>query len=66
MMGLLKVFDVHVHFSSNSHFRFLDQQKTNRHDVNTEPKNLSAKERIEIPGDDPALLAKRWIEVIDK
>jgi hypothetical protein len=66
MIGLFKIFDVHVHFYSNSYFRFLVRQKTNRLDINTELKNLSAKGRIEIPGEDPVLLAKRWIEVIDK
>lgn len=66
MIGLFKIFDVHVHFYSNWYFRFLVRQKTNRLDINTELKNLSAKGRIEIPGDDPVLLAKRWIEVIDK
>jgi uncharacterized protein len=66
MIGLYKIFDVHVHFYSNSYFRFLVRQKTNRLDINTELKNLSAKGRIEIPGEDPVLLAKRWVEVIDK
>jgi uncharacterized protein len=66
MIGLFKIFDLHVHFYSNSYFRFLVRQKTNRLDINTELKNLSAKGRIEIPGEDPVLLAKRWIEVIDK
>ena len=66
MIGLYKIFDVHVHFYSNSYFRFLVRQKTNRLDISTELKNLSAKGRIEIPGEDPVLLAKRWIEVIDK
>jgi uncharacterized protein len=66
MIGLFKIFDVHVHFYSNSYFRFLVRQKTNRLDINAELKNLSAKGRIEIPGEDPVLLAKRWVEVIDK
>ncbi|OGU25101.1 MAG: hypothetical protein A2X66_00865 [Ignavibacteria bacterium GWA2_54_16] len=66
MIGLFKIFDAHVHFYSNSYFRFLVRQKTNRLDINTELKNLATKGRIEIPGEDPALLAKRWIEVIDK
>lgn len=66
MIGLFKIFDCHVHFYSNSYFRFLVRQKTNRLDINTELKNLATKGRIEIPGEDPALLAKRWIEVIDK
>jgi predicted TIM-barrel fold metal-dependent hydrolase len=66
MIGLFKIFDAHVHFYSNSYFRFLVRQKTNRLDINTELKNLATKGRIEIPGEDPVLLAKRWIEVIDK
>jgi predicted TIM-barrel fold metal-dependent hydrolase len=66
MIGLFKIFDAHVHFYSNSFFRFLVRQKTNRLDINAELKNLAAKGRIEIPGEDPVLLAKRWIEIIDK
>lgn len=66
MIGLFKIFDAHVHFYSNSYFRFLVKQKSNRLDINTELKNLAAKGHIEIPGDDPVLLAKRWIEIIDK
>ena len=66
MIGLFKIFDAHVHFYSNSYFRFLVRQKTNRLDINTELKNLATKGRIEIPGEDPVLLAKRWVEVIDK
>ena len=66
MIGLFKIFDAHVHFYSNSYFRFLVRQKTNRLDINTELKNLATKGRIEIPGEDPVLLAKRWIDVIDK
>ncbi len=66
MIGLFKIFDAHVHFYSNSYFRYLVRQKTNRLDINTELKNLATKGRIEIPGDDPVLLAKRWVEVIDK
>jgi uncharacterized protein len=66
MIGLFKIFDAHVHFYSNSYFRFLVKQKTNRLDINTELKNLATKGRIEIPGDDPILLAKRWIDIIDK
>jgi predicted TIM-barrel fold metal-dependent hydrolase len=66
MIGLFKIFDAHVHFYSNSYFRFLVRQKTNRLDINSELKSLATKGRIEIPGEDPVLLAKRWIEVIDK
>ena len=66
MIGLFKIFDSHVHFYSNAYFRFLVRQKTNRVDIGTELKNLATKGRIEIPGEDPILLAKRWIEIIDK
>ena len=66
MIGLFKIFDAHVHFYSNSYFRFLVRQKTNRLDINAELKNLATKGRIEIPGEDPVILAKRWIEIIDK
>lgn len=66
MIGLFKIFDAHVHFYSNSYFRFLVKQKTNRLDINTELRNLAAKGHIEIPGEDPVQLAKRWIEIIDK
>ena len=66
MIGLFKIFDAHVHFYSNSYFKFLVRQKINRLDINAELKNLAAKGRIEVPGEDPVLLAKRWIEVIDK
>lgn len=66
MVGLFKIFDSHVHFYSNGFFRFLIRQKPKRSDFNTELKNISAKGHIEIPGDDPILLAKRWIEIIDK
>lgn len=66
MIGLFKIFDSHVHFYSNSYFRFLIKQKTNRLDISTELKNLAAKGHIEIPGEDPVALAKKWIEVIDK
>jgi predicted TIM-barrel fold metal-dependent hydrolase len=66
MIGLFKIFDAHVHFYSHSYFRFLVRQKTNRLDFNTELKNLATKGRIEIPGEDPVLHAKRWIEIIDK
>ncbi len=66
MIGLFKIFDSHIHFYSNAYFRFLVRQKTNRLDIGTELKNLATKGRIEIPGDDPVLLAKRWIEIIDK
>ncbi|MBI3579157.1 MAG: amidohydrolase family protein [Ignavibacteriales bacterium] len=66
MIGLFKIFDAHVHFYSNSYFRFLVKQKTNRLDINTELRNLAAKGHIEIPGEDPVQLAQRWIEIIDK
>ncbi|MGA3246200.1 MAG: amidohydrolase family protein [Bacteroidota bacterium] len=66
MIGLFKIFDAHVHFYSHSYFRFLVRQKTNRLDFNAELKNLATKGRIEIPGEDPVILAKRWIEIIDK
>jgi predicted TIM-barrel fold metal-dependent hydrolase len=66
MIGLFKIFDAHVHFYSHAYFRFLVRQKTNRLDLGTELKNLATKGRIEIPGEDPVLLAKRWIEIIDK
>ncbi|TSA20829.1 hypothetical protein D4R75_07055 [bacterium] len=66
MIGLFKILDAHVHFYSNAYFRFLVRQKTNRLDINAELKNLATKGRIEIPGEDPVILAKRWIEIIDK
>ena len=66
MIGLYKIFDAHVHFYSNSFFKFLVKQKPNRADINTELRNLASKGHIEIPGDDPVQLAKRWIEIIDK
>lgn len=66
MIGLFKIFDSHVHFYSHSYFRFLVRQKTNRLDISAELKNLATKGRIEIPGEDPVLLANRWIEIIDK
>jgi hypothetical protein len=66
MIGLFKIFDAHVHFYSNSFFKFLVKQKPNRADINTELRNLAAKGHIEIPGEDPVQLAKRWIDIIDK
>lgn len=66
MIGLFKIFDAHVHFYSHAYFRFLVRQKTNRLDLGAELKNLATKGRIEIPGEDPVILAKRWIEIIDK
>lgn len=66
MIGLFKIFDAHVHFYSNSFFRFLVKQKPNRADINTELKNVAMKGHIEIPGEDPVQLAKRWIDIIDK
>jgi uncharacterized protein len=66
MIGLYKIFDAHVHFYSNSFFKFLVKQKPNRADINTELRNLAAKGHIEIPGEDPEQLAKRWVDIIDK
>ena len=66
MIGLYKIFDAHVHFYSNTFFKYLVKQKPNRADINTELRNLASKGHIEIPGEDPALLAKRWIDIIDK
>lgn len=66
MIGLYKIFDAHVHFYSNSFFKFLVKQKPNRADVNTELRNLASKGHIEIPGEDPDQLAKRWVDIIDK
>ena len=66
MIGIFKIFDSHVHFYSNSFFRFLVKQKPNRADISTELKNIASKGHIEIPGDDPVQLAKRWVEIIDK
>lgn len=66
MIGLFKVFDAHVHFYSNSFFKFLVKQKPNRADINTELRNIAAKGHIEIPGEDPVQLAKRWVDIIDK
>ncbi len=66
MIGIFKIFDSHVHFYSNSFFRFLVKQKPSRSDISTELKNIASKGHIEIPGDDPVQLAKRWIEIIDK
>jgi uncharacterized protein len=66
LIGLYKIFDAHVHFYSNTYFKYLVKQKTNRVDINTELRNLASKGHIEIPGEDPAQLAKRWIEIIDK
>ena len=66
MIGLFKIFDAHIHFYSHAYFRFLVRQKTNRLDLAAELKNLATKGRIEIPGEDPVILAKRWIEIIDK
>ncbi|MEX2116390.1 MAG: amidohydrolase family protein, partial [Bacteroidota bacterium] len=66
MIGLFRIFDSHVHFYSNAFFRFLAKQKPNRADINTELRNIAAKGHIEIPGEDPVQLAKRWIDTIDK
>jgi predicted TIM-barrel fold metal-dependent hydrolase len=66
MIGLFRIFDAHVHFYSNAFFRFLAKQKPNRADINTELRNIATKGHIEIPGEDPVQLAKRWIDTIDK
>ncbi|MCX7985156.1 MAG: amidohydrolase family protein [Bacteroidetes bacterium] len=66
MIGLFKIFDCHLHFYSNTFFKYLVRQKLNRLDINTELRNLAAKGHIEIPGDDPLHLAKRWIDMLDK
>lgn len=66
MIGLFKIFDAHVHFYSNAFFRFLVKQKQNRADISTELRNIATKGHIEIPGEDPVQLAKRWVEAIDK
>jgi uncharacterized protein len=66
MIGLYKIFDAHVHFYSNSYFKLLVKQKPNRADINTELRNLAAKGHIEIPGENPEQLAKRWIDIMDK
>lgn len=66
MIGLFKIFDAHVHLYSNSYFRFLVKQKPSRADINTELKNLAARGHIEIPGEDPVQLAKRWVDIINK
>lgn len=66
MVGLFKIFDSHVHFYSHSFFRFLITQKSERTDRATELKKIATKGKIEIPGEDPLLLAKRWIDIIDK
>ncbi len=66
MIGIFKIFDSHVHFYSNSFFKFLVKQKPNRADMSTELKNIAARGHIEIPGEDPVQLAKRWVEIIDK
>ena len=66
MIGLFKIFDAHVHFYSNTFFKYSVRQKLNRADINSELRNLAAKGHIEIPGEDPVQLAKRWIDIIDK
>ena len=66
MIELFKIFDAHVHFYSNAFFRFLVKQKPNRADINTELRNIATKGHIEIPGEDPVQLAKRWVDTIDK
>jgi predicted TIM-barrel fold metal-dependent hydrolase len=66
MIGLYKIYDAHVHFYSNAYFKYLIKQKPNRADINSELFNIASKGHIEIPGDDPVQLAKRWIDIIDK
>jgi uncharacterized protein len=66
MIGLYKIFDAHVHFYSNNFFKYSVRQKLKRADINSELRNLAAKGHIEIPGEDPVQLAKRWIDLIDK
>ena len=66
MIGLYKIFDAHVHFYSNTYFKFLVKQKPNRADISSELRNIAAKGHIEIPGEDPEQLAKRWIDIMDK
>jgi uncharacterized protein len=66
LIGLYKIFDAHVHFYSNTFFKYVVKQKPNRVDINTELRNLASKGHIEIPGEDPGQLAKRWIDIIDK
>lgn len=66
MIGLFKIFDAHAHFYSNAFFRFLVKQKPNRADISSELRNIAMKGHIEIPGEDPTQLAKRWIDAIDK
>jgi predicted TIM-barrel fold metal-dependent hydrolase len=66
MIGLYKIFDAHVHFYSNAYFKFLIRQKPNRADISTELRNIATKGFLEIPGDDPVQLAKRWVDIIDK
>lgn len=66
MIGLFKIFDAHLHFYSHQYFRYLIRQKPNRLDINTELRNLATRGHIEIPGDDPLQLAKRWVDMLDK
>lgn len=66
MIGLFKIFDAHLHFYSQTFFKYLVRQKPNRLDINTELRTLATKGHIEIPGDDPLQLAKRWIDMLDK
>jgi len=66
LIGLYKIFDSHVYFYSNTYFKYLVKQKPNRADINTELRNIASKGHIEIPGEDPEQLAKRWIDIIDK
>lgn len=66
MVGIFKIYDAHLHFYSNSYFRYLIRQKPNRLDINSELKQLAGKGHLEIPGEDPLQLAQRWVEILDK
>ncbi len=66
MIGLFKIFDSHLHFYSNNYFKLLIRQKLNRVDINTELRMMATKGHFEVPGEDPLLLAKRWIDMLNK
>jgi len=66
VIGLFKIFDAHVHLYGGTYFKYLVRQKPNRLDIASELRALAAKGHIELPGDDPVQLAKRWIDIIDK
>jgi predicted TIM-barrel fold metal-dependent hydrolase len=66
MIGLFKIFDAHVHFYTGTYFKYLIRQKPNRSDISTELRSMATKGHIEVPGDDPVQLAKRWVDMIDK